>query len=61
MLHLVLVLDTEMRDQEGVETMVVEGATVGVSLGTGTTIEDIPTVEVMDIRGVSTWGVMVGV
>ncbi|XP_022758738.1 putative G3BP-like protein isoform X2 [Durio zibethinus] len=67
-LHLVLGLDTEMREQEGVETMVVAGAiavvslVIGQSMETGATIEeDIPTAEVMDIRGVSTWGVMVAV
>ncbi|KAK8506040.1 hypothetical protein V6N13_002693 [Hibiscus sabdariffa] len=55
-LHLVLRLDTEMREQEeDVETTVVEGAMGGVSLQTGATTEDISTEEVMDIRGVSTW------
>lgn len=55
-------LDTEMREQGGVETMVVEGVIAGVNLETGAAIEeDIPTMEVMDIRGVSTWWVMVAV
>ncbi|MBA0653129.1 hypothetical protein Goklo_020332 [Gossypium klotzschianum] len=61
-LHLFLGLDIEMREQGGAGTMVVEGVIAGVNLETGAAIEeDIPTVEVMDIRGVSTWGVIVAV
>ncbi|XP_039005705.1 uncharacterized protein LOC120133124 [Hibiscus syriacus] len=63
-LHLLVGLDTEMRVQGGVETMAAAAAgdIAGESLATGASIEDFQTtVEVMDIRGVSTWEVVAAV